>query len=361
MKGFTMGQATLLHTQLSVNRPRYQSTLATMGQNMFSSTTPDISHTESLQEELPPCPSPEPPLFTPPPCLAYQECEIPPAHIFRPSSPELPWMSREDTPPPILMGSLTPNHPQAAKSEEMEGAPLDQSLSGASSTSMYPQREDIEAASSIPSTYELPDPAPLERTRVIHRGTTCPNEMMEGCVCTWETQNLLSIMTRIIDLKPEVFTAIAPTSSKCFQLTEWVSLVPASSPDEIVRTKVSYDFTAQITLVDARTAVHIGHNTRPLAESFRISFLENSYRVTHQTDVRFLHQDRQVRQISIPIVRDLRAHSAGFKLLVPPNVMASQGIPPRDLHCSPGEMTIFVGMDHFGDMLPVQVYKDLSS
>jgi hypothetical protein len=83
--------------------------------------------------------------------------------------------------------------------------------------------------------------------------------------------------------------------------------------------------------------------------------------VTHQTDMRFLHQDGQMRQVSIPVVRDIRAHSAGFKLLVPPSVMVSQDVPPRDLHCSPGEITIFVGMDHFGDMLPVQVYKDLPS
>ena len=63
-------------------------------------------------------------------------------------------------------------------------------------------------------------------------------------------QNLLGIMTKIIDLKPEAFTAIAPTSSKSFQLAEWLSLIPASNPDAVVRTKICYDFNTQITLVD---------------------------------------------------------------------------------------------------------------
>ena len=167
----------------------------------------------------------------------------------------------------------------------MEEAFSDQSFSEVSVTSPYPQRRDIEAASNISSIYELPGPARPQRTRVIHRGLTRPSEMLEGCVCTWETQNLLVMITRIIDLKPEVVTAIAPTSAKCFQMTEWISLVPALKPDEVVRTKISYDFAAQITMIDAQMAVHVGHNMRPLPESFRISFMENSYRVTHQTDV----------------------------------------------------------------------------
>ena len=332
-----------------------------MGQQLFSSTIPAVSHAERQEEDLPLVPPFEPPPFTPPPCLTFQECETPPSRTFRPSSPELPWMTRDDTPPPLLVGLLTPNDPLAAPSEEMEEAFSEQSFSEDSVTPPFPQRRDIEAASNISSIYELPGPDPPQRTRVIHRGPTRPSEILEGCVCTWETQNLLLMMTRIIDLKPEVMTAIAPTSAKSFQMTEWISLVPALKPDEVVRTKVSYDFTAQITLIDARTAVHVGHNMRPLPESFRISFLENSYRVTHQTDLWFLHQDRQMRKISIPIVRDLRAHSAGYKLLVPPNLMFSQDIPPRDLHCPPGEITIFVGMDHFADMLPVEVYKDLPS
>ena len=211
---------------------------------MFSSSTPNITHTGGLQEEIPPRPSPEPPLVTPPPCVVYQECETASPRTLQPPSPGLPRLTRGDPPPRTLSGLLTPNRPQTAKLEELEEFPLDQSLTEASLTSMYPRRQEVEAASSIKSTYKLPGPAAAERTRIIHRGSTRSNGTMEACVCTWEAQNLLAIMTKIIDLKPEVFTAIAPTSSKSFQLTEWLSFIPASSPDAVVRTKICYDFNA---------------------------------------------------------------------------------------------------------------------
>ena len=101
----------------------------------------------------------------------------------------------------------------------------------------------------------------------------------------------MSMLTKIMGLSPEVFTTITPLSSKSFQLTEWIDLTAASAPEEIVQTKVCYDFAMSVSLLDARTALHVGRNTRLLAKPFWIYFLQGSYRVTHQTDIQVVRKD----------------------------------------------------------------------
>jgi hypothetical protein len=67
-----------------------------MGQNGFSSITTGIPNLEDLNEEASLAPVIEPEPAISPPCSVFQEYKTPPSRIFRPVSPELPRMSRED-------------------------------------------------------------------------------------------------------------------------------------------------------------------------------------------------------------------------------------------------------------------------
>ena len=126
-----------------------------MGQNVFSSIIPDIPDLEGLNEEMSLAPLVEPGPAIPPPCLAFQECETPPARILRPVSPELPWMPREDTPPPLLVGLLSQNDPTATKPEETESVPPNQGSSEASAIPLHPQQRDLEAALNVLTNFNI--------------------------------------------------------------------------------------------------------------------------------------------------------------------------------------------------------------
>ena len=189
-----------------------------MGQNAFSSIIPALPDLEGCNEETSLVPLIEPEPATPPPCLAFQECETPLTRILRPVSPELPWMSREDTPPPLLVGLLPQSDLATMEPEETESVSLDQKPPGASVTPLHPQQRDLEFVPNVLSDYAPSNPILPNRTRVIHRGALSPAEGLDSCVCQWEKQNLLQSIARIIVLQPEVITAMAPASAKSFQL-----------------------------------------------------------------------------------------------------------------------------------------------
>jgi hypothetical protein len=140
-------------------------------------------------------------------------------------------------------------------------------------------------------------------------------------------------------------------TSKNFQSIEWVEVSQTSSPGSTVRIKCFHDLAITQSLLDAGAADRIGTNTRPLTRPFWIYIHQESYRVTHQTDITIVRTGRSNLVLNIPTVRDLKAASPGYKSLVPAKIMRSQQLQPADLICQPGDIVLFLGADHLFDLI----------
>jgi hypothetical protein len=147
---------------------------------MFSSPSPNITHTEDPQEEVPPCPSPDLSTITLPLCVIHDECETVSSMTAQLPSPRQSQLTGGNFTPPTLSGPSAPTGPKTAKIEEVERFPPDEESFKTSLFPIRPGRQEVGAVSKPDSTYELPGPHATERARIVYRGPTRPNVFVHG-------------------------------------------------------------------------------------------------------------------------------------------------------------------------------------